>query len=332
MKVLAAVLAVIAVASAQTFNTDIVNGWAIIGYPNNFEVVKAGGEALGLFHIDAMAAPNVVPGDGRRACMQLMGKITSPAGGSTDWSYAPYSTPEASTQKPAAVDQFNLQMTLTASARTGKVAFDITPTTNTSTGYVWPVGIAVVAKVGACSLCSKTTELTASAILGWCNGAGCCTAPTTVITWSPFLAVDDRNTWAFETSGTLPAYQPPAVLISAANTQRGPLYFFVQPDKATDSVTLVVHKQSVTRPVDPTTGVTGQTADIKVLPLGARRNGNFRSGAVPLDNAAFLAEAYVNAGGTWTVAFGFGHEPAAAAGLVPSFLLAALLAVVALLL
>jgi hypothetical protein len=338
MKVLAAVLAFIAVASAQNFNTDAQNNWAIVGYPNNFAVVKAGADASGFFHVDPLVRPAIMPGDGRRACMRIMTKVTSPAAGATTWYAASYMEGEGAARAPTDQDR-KLAIDLSATVRTGSDNFDFTPTTNsTPTAYAWPNGVALLAKVAKCDACIKTTELTVSAIIGWCTGVGCCTPTppaTPAITWGPFLAVDDRNTWTFDATPAAPAFStmPPSILISSASMQGKPTYFLISPDKSTDSVSLVVYNSKATKPANPTDVQDNRSVDIKALPLGAKRNGDFRSGPVTLDTTTnYMAAPFVNGGATWTVAVGFGHEPAAAAGLVPSFLVAALLAVVALLL
>jgi hypothetical protein len=335
MKVLAAVLAFIAVASAQNFNTDAQNNWAIVGYPNNFAVVKAGADASGFMHIDAMVRPAIMPGDGKRACMRIMAKITSPAAGATTWYAASYMEGEGAAKPPTDQDR-KLAMDMSATVRTGADNFDFTPSTNsTPTAYAWPNGVALLAKVAKCDACIKTTELTVTSIIGWCTGTGCCSAVTPAITWGPFMAVDDRNTWTFDASPAAPAFaaMPPSILVPSASMMGKPTYFFIQPDKATDSVSLVVYNSKATKPANPTDVQDNKSMDIKALPLGAKRSGDFRSGPVTLDTTMnYMAAPFVNGGPTWTIAIGFGHEPAAAAGLVPSFLVAALLAVVALLL
>jgi hypothetical protein len=329
MKFLAAVLAFVAVVSAQdaSFNTDGVNNWAILGYPNNFEVVKGGGNAYGQFHVDAAIQPDVTPVNMRRACFKLMAKAGSPAIGNTNFYAITYNGAEAAAPKPTKSD-FGFGFTLSSSTRSGSGVFDWTPTVNASmTAYTWPMGVAVYAEVGACTACSKTSELSVTGVIGWTSAASC-TSTGASITWTSFVAVDDRNTWEFDAVGT--GYQQPPIWLKSADVSR-PVFFFTQPQAgSTNSMTIAVHKVLVARPADPTT-LSQQSADVKGLPLGPARNGNFRSGGVTLESSAWMIDAWVTRGGTWRLAVGFGHEPAAAAGLVPSFILAALLAAVALL-
>jgi hypothetical protein len=296
----------------------------LIGYPNNFEVPKAGGNAYGQFHVDPLVRPSMVPGDGRKACMKFMAKANSPAIGDSAFYALPYTGAEASATKPTGTDFLLFQ--ITSSSRTGMKVMDWTPA-NTSTGYNWFTGINVWAEVKTCSACSKTSELTITAVIGWVPAGQTCGTGTP--TWGPFVAVDDRNTWTFDASPAT-GYQtaPPSVLLRAADVTK-PVFLFIQPDKTSDKLQFVLYKEGTAKPADAGQG--SQMPDAKVLPLGTPRSGNVRPGGLALDTANWYAAPFLTSGSTWTVAFGFGHEPAAAAGLVPSFLLAALLAIVALL-
>jgi hypothetical protein len=214
---------------------------------------------------------------------------------------------------------------------TKSATFDWTPNNSTGT-YTWYDGVNILGKMGACSGCAKTADFQFSAQIGWISAATCNNlVSTSGVVWTPFLAVDGPNTFQLDASPAT-GYQPQEILLQPG-TMTQPIYALITPDDSTKSVTLVLYKKGTTKPADPKTISSQDAAALIVIPLGATKNGNIRTGALPtLATGDWMAAAYVNSGANWALGFGFGKEPSSAGMVVPSILVSAVLALAALLL
>jgi len=346
---LVAILAVSAHAASVSFN-DKITGQATLGYPNRASAAKAGGDTLwGAFAIGTNIRPNIHPSDDNVACLVVMAQMTSQLADATaSFCAAPYATtPSDPTGNILTCAGLNMDVSKSKLSNMG--ILDMTPTTNGTAGYVWPAGIAVGATVTKCTSCASTSDFAVTALVAYTNWY-CTSSYLDTFNWAPVVAVDDKNTWTFAASGSAGSgtgYQTQPALVMLDTALSGPYYALATPDGKTGSMHIAYRVAPMANgpypnpsfpnpPSSQTASQQSTTIGPLVAPLGTAAAGPFRTGSVslsaPASGSAWFIAPYVDAGSSWTLAIGYGHEPAAAFAIAPSLLLASIFAILAMLL
>jgi len=332
MKLVVCVLALAAVAFAQTpisFN-EAATAMGNIGYPNRaYGLTKSGASFAGTFHVPATSRPT--PPSGGAVCMKIIMKpdnINSRTATMTA-TMRPYNGAASQAPVPVATDFGIFQMTGVTSNPPTSYSFTATLASNTTTYD----GIAVGGQLTACSGCLRTADFILTALLGTTAAASCPSAGTGV-NWVPFPIIDDKATWEFAVGTPATGYQTGPSGGVFENTAARDIYLLTIPEDSSRSISLAMSNTAAVPPAPSSVLDNSGTSGVYVLPLGTlTKNGQVRSGAIRNVAAGrWWVSPFVNSGSTWSFAVGFGHEPAAAGMLVPSMLLAAILAVVAMLL
>jgi hypothetical protein len=359
MKVVGVIALLVVAATAQNskpFNNP-TSGVAYIGYPNRASLDKANaGSIWGAFPVGTNIRPNIVPGDGYSACMIVTATLSSANADSTaSFCAQPYTGTPADPSGSTATCANMFTLSNKSPGMTNQGVYDFTPNTNGTTGgYVWPDGIAVGATVTKCTTCVSTSDWVVSALAGY-TFYTCTLSNIPFSHWAPVVAVDDINTFTFPVTSTgyPPVYggAPYSLMLDPVKQGSLPVFALATPsDKTTAKMHLVFTTAAASTkpypdltsttnwPSDPTTWTVAKqnfnTGPV-VAPLGQATPGPFRTGSLSLTaattgNAWFVAP-YVDAGTSWTVAIGYGHEPSAAGVVAPSLLLAAIFAMIAML-
>jgi hypothetical protein len=329
MKFALCVLALAAVAFAQTPETtfnDVQNPYGNIGYPNRaYGLTKSGANFFGNFYVPASGRPTVVSGG--TACMKIILKPDNPTSRTaTMVVYARTFTGAPATAPKVTAQDFGLITMSTSTASQTVYSANFPFSTNTT----FTDGVSLGGFLTGCTTCVKSADFVITAVVG-ASATSSCPASGTGITWSPFPIIDSKATWEFDASPST-GYQtgPSGGKFTLASPMD--MYLLSIPASSSTSVALAMSNTAGTPPAPST--VTQNGPNLYVSPFGTiTRNGEIRSGRIPQVAAGtWWVSPFVNTGSTWSFAVGFGAEPAAAGMLVPSMLLAAILAVVAMLL
>jgi len=329
MKLALCVLALATVAFAQsttpevTFN-DVQNPFGNMGYPNRaYGLTKSGANFFGNFYVPASGRPTV-PANGI-ACLKVILKPDNPTSRTASMLVTGAAFQGAAATAPKATQSsynlFSMAGSASTTVYTGTMPFIVNGTIAD--------GVSVGGFLTGCTGCVKSADFVITAVVG-ASSTNVCNTPNT-ITWSSFPVIDSKATWEFDASPATGYQTGPAsgkfVLASPMD-----MYLLSIPASSTTSVALAM-TNTATVPTPPSQ-VTQNGPNLYVSPFGTiTRNGEIRSGRIPQVAAGtWWVFPFVNSGSTWSFAVGFGAEPAAAGMLVPSMLLAAILAVVAMLL
>jgi len=331
MKFALCVLALAAVAFAQTPETtfnDVQNPYGNIGYPNRaYGLTKSGANFFGNFYVPASGRPTVVSGG--TACMKIILKPDNPTSRTATMTVHSRGWFGAPAQAPRAAQSDFAFITMSTSTASQTVYSGIRPF-HDSNGTIYD-GIALGGFLTACTGCVRSADFVLTAIIGVSN-TNSCRADGTGINWVPFPIVDSRATWVFDAAPST-GYQTGQSVGGKFNLANPTdIYLLSIPASSSTSVALAMSNSAGT-PLPPSQ-VDQNGPNLYVSPFGTiTRNGEVRSGRIPQVAAGnWWVFPYVNSGSSWSFAVGFGAEPAAAGMLVPSMLLAAILAVVAMLL
>jgi hypothetical protein len=351
MKVVVAVLALVAVAYAQTQMVTFTNG--IYGYDNDCQDVdKANGVCYGSFPVAATMRPNATQPGSRRIYLVIgvQSKNINTNGAVIEIQAKSYKGSVPSTWTIA-----DETIIAKAAADADKIIYgsvDFQPTYSNGT-YNWMDGVALAATVKSCTSCSKSADFKITAFLAIgvstdchpINGQGKNTPPNLdLCILQPFMITDNKFTWDYE----LPAASYGVAGWTMGPTPPADFQMFAAIDiqgTGTASVSLVYSKNTLYSA--PTAGGSAlpttipQDGSLYVVPRGTTRSGDFRTGGLALTGSAtttWYIQPFVNNAGTgggrapFDIAYGINHEPSAAGIAVPSVLIAAILAIAALLL
>jgi hypothetical protein len=350
MKVVVAVLALVAVAYAQTAMVTFTNG--IYGYDNDCQDVdKANGVCYGSFPVAAAMRPNTT-GLGSRRIYVVIGvqsKNINTNGAVISIQAKPYTGAVPSNWGPA--DEIIIRKVAGDADKIIYGSVDFQPTMSNGTN-TWMDGVALAATVTSCASCSKSADFKITAFLAVGLSTDCHPNPTgsantppnlDVCILQPFMITDNKFTWDYEL---------PAMSYGVAGWTQGPtppadFQMFAAIDiqgTGTASVSLVYSRNALYSA--PTAGNSAlpatvpQDGSLYVVPRGTTRSGDFRTGGLALTGSTtttWYIQPFVNNAGTgggrapFDIAYGINHEPSSAGIAVPSVLIAAILAIAALL-
>jgi hypothetical protein len=349
MKLVVAVLALVAVAYAQTQMVTFTNG--LYGYDNDCQDVdKANGACYGSFNVPAAMRPNATQPAGRRiyVVIGIQSKNINTNGAVITIKGKSFTGAVPSTWSGA-----DENIIVKAAGDADKIVYgsvDFQPTFSNGT-WTWADGVAIQAQVTACASCSRSADFKITAFLaigatGDCHPAsgGANTPPNLdLCILQPFMITDNKFTWDYEllqgsygVAGWTQGPTPPVdfQMFAAIDIQ----------GTGTASVSLLYSRNTLYSA--PTAGgstlpaTIPQDGSLYVVPRGTTRSGDFRTGGLALTGSAtttWYIQPFVNNAGTgggrapFDVAYGINHEPSAAGIAVPSVLIAAILAIAALL-